>query len=144
MQQKHAYRKQSGAIKNAAYIIRRNRIKQLTRDNSFVQELVESGAITKEEALTHSQKNVITRAIGTDCDIKIDTYEFELEEGDILILCSDGLTNMITDEEILRVISSEASLEQKSDELIGIALENGGLDNISLICIKYDSKVGEI
>ena len=126
------------------YIIRRNRIKQLTRDNSFVQELVESGAITKEEALTHSQKNVITRAIGTDCDIKIDTYEFELEEGDILILCSDGLTNMITEEEILRVISSEASLEQKSDELIGIALENGGLDNISLICIKYDSKVGEI
>ena len=61
-----------------------------------------------------------------------------------MILCSDGLTNMITDEEILRVISSEASLEQKSDELIGIALENGGLDNISLICIKYDSKVGEI
>lgn len=124
------------------YITRRNRIKQITKDNSFVQELVESGAITKEEALTHSKKNVITRAIGTDCDIKIDTYEFELKEEDVLLLCSDGLTNMITDEEILEVISSDASLKQKSNYLVDKALENGGIDNISLICIKYDNKVG--
>lgn len=124
------------------YIVRGNRIKQLTKDNSFVQELIESGAITKEEALTHPKKNVITRAIGTDCDIKIDTYEFELKERDILLLCSDGLTNMITDEEILKVISTDASLKQKSNDLIDKALEKGGIDNISLICIKYDSKVG--
>lgn len=124
------------------YLIRNDEIKQLTRDNSFVQELVESGIITAKEAMTHSQKNVITRAIGTDCDIKVDTYEFELEDGDIIMLCSDGLSNMVKDEEILNISSSALTLEEQTNKLIDKALENGGLDNISLICIKYENKVG--
>ncbi len=124
------------------YLIRNGEIKQLTKDNSFVQELLESGAITAEEAITHSKKNIITRAIGTDCYLKVDTYEFELEPLDMIILCSDGLTNMIRDEEILSISSSDSSLEDKTNKLVDKALENGGLDNISLILIKYDGKVG--
>lgn len=124
------------------YLIRNGAIKQLTKDNSFVQELLESGVITPEEAITHSKKNIITRAIGTDCYLKVDTYEFELEAEDMIILCSDGLTNMIRDEEILSISSSDSSLEDKTDKLVDKALENGGLDNISLILIKYDNKVG--
>ncbi|MGB5824164.1 MAG: Stp1/IreP family PP2C-type Ser/Thr phosphatase [Proteocatella sp.] len=124
------------------YLMRNKKINQLTKDNSFVQELVESGIITSEEATTHSQKNVITRAIGTDCDIKVDTYEFELEDEDIVMLCSDGLTNMIKDEELLKILSSTVTLEEKANILIDRALENGGLDNISLICIKYENEVG--
>lgn len=124
------------------YLIRDGRIRQLTKDNSFVQELVESGVITEEEAVNHSKKNIITRAIGTDCYLKVDTYEFELEKEDFIILCSDGLTNMIRDEEILSISSSDYNLEEKTDKLVEKALEYGGLDNISIILIKYDGKVG--
>lgn len=124
------------------YLMRDDKVKQLTKDNSFVQELVESGIITPEQAATHAQKNVITRAIGTDCDIKVDTYEFELEDEDLIMLCSDGLTNMIKDEELLKILFSTVNLEEKANGLIDKALENGGLDNISLICIKYENEVG--
>lgn len=124
------------------YLIRNDHINQLTKDNSYVQELVESGVITAEEAVTHAQKNIITRAIGTDFDIKVDTYEFELELDDIVMLCSDGLTNMVKDEDILNILTSSVDLEEKTNRLVDRSLENGGLDNISLICIKYENKVG--
>ncbi len=115
-----------------AYLMRDGEIKQVTTDHSMVEQLISEGAITKEQAKTHPQRNVITRALGTDREVQSDIYMISAKKGDVLLLCSDGLTNEVDDEELGRLISGGASAET----LIKAAKENGGHDNITAIIIR--------
>jgi len=119
-----------------AYLIRNNSIKQLTEDHSFVEELVKMGKITEEEARVHPQKNIITRALGIDEDIDIDVISDKIFIDDIIFLCSDGLTNMLTDEQILSEFSKNINLETICQNLIDAAKLNGGYDNITIVAFK--------
>lgn len=115
------------------YLINEDYIKQITDDHTYVQELVKKGEITKAEAKQHSKRNEITRALGVDSDINIDIFEIELKENDKLLLCSDGLTNHITDNDILYCVNKYGI--NIVDMLINLANENGGTDNITVIII---------
>lgn len=119
------------------YLIRDGMIIQITKDHSLVEMLIENGSITKEDAKHHPQKNVITRAIGTDKEVSADIYEFSICEGDILLLCSDGLVNMVEDEKILSVITRTKTFEETADKLVTEAENAGGNDNITVILIKF-------
>ncbi len=120
-----------------AYLIERQAtaIRQITRDHSLVEELVEFGAITREEALTHPQRNVITRALGSEPTVEADCYELELQSGDILLLCSDGLSNVVRDEEMLRCAAGRRDPEQLCRALMHTALERGARDNVTVLAI---------
>jgi len=122
-----------------AYLITENRISQITRDHSVVAELVRRGEITKIEAENHPQKNMITKAIGTDFKVKPDIFEYEIEYNDIVILCSDGLYSMVSDEEILHIMLTERALQSRLEELKSLANERGGFDNITIIAAKAGS-----
>ncbi|SDY77645.1 Stp1/IreP family PP2C-type Ser/Thr phosphatase [Lachnobacterium bovis] len=117
------------------YIINRQ-IVQVTRDHSLVEEMVRTGKVKINDAKHHPDKNVITRAVGVVEDIAIDFFEVELDDNDIVLLCSDGLTNMVDDEDIKNIICSHDSGEEQISTLIGFANQNGGKDNITAIIIK--------
>lgn len=118
------------------YLLRDGKIKKLTRDHSLVSELVESGSITELEAKKHPHKNVITRAVGTSAEIKADIFETELKEGDSVLLCSDGLSNEITDKTILKTVNDAPCAMAAAQSLVFSALDNGGKDNITVIVLK--------
>lgn len=109
-------------------------IKQLTKDHSVVQSLIESGKIMPEDAKFHPRKNVITRALGTEDNISPDFGRLEISEGDSLLLCSDGLTNYLEDDDIFNIIKSEKA-ENVVDKLIDTANKNGGGDNITVVSV---------
>ena len=109
-------------------------IEQLTRDDSFVKYLIEIGDITEEEAKNHPKKNVLTKALGTTETLDVYVNTLKIEKDDIFLFCSDGLTNMISDEEIFKIVK-ENTPEVAKDVLLNLALENGGLDNITFILI---------
>lgn len=116
-------------------------ITQVTEDHSYVGAMVRAGELTKEEAVRHPDKNIITRAIGASREPKVDFFEVDLEKHDIILLCSDGLTNMVSDEEILDIMESEY-IGDVVDILIDEAKENGGNDNITAIVIQpFDEEV---
>ena len=117
-------------------------IRQITRDHSLVEEMVRMGGIDRETAKHHPDKNIITRAIGARDTIEIDFFYEELKDGDIVLLCSDGLTNMLEDEEIGRFLKGAGSLEERAEKLIEAANNNGGKDNIAVIII--DAFAGEV
>jgi protein phosphatase len=117
------------------YIIN-NGIKQITKDHSLVEEMIRLGEIDREDARNHPDKNIITRAIGAGEEIAVDFFEMKLEQGDTILMCSDGLTNMIEDEEIREIIESQKTPEQKAEKLVQIANKNGGKDNIAVIIIE--------
>lgn len=119
------------------YLIREGEITQITKDHSLVEMLVESGSITKEEARRHPQRNVITRAVGTDRTVEADVYEFITQPEDILLLCSDGLVNMVEDETILSIIEKEETLDDAANALVLEAERAGGTDNITVILVRY-------
>ena len=110
-------------------------IQQITRDHSLVEDLVEYGAITKEQALTHPQRNVITRALGSDAAVEADYFEFELQNGDVLILCSDGLSNTVSDEEMRLCALERKDPEQLCRALMHMALERGARDNVTVVAV---------
>ena len=116
-----------------AYHLSRSQIRQITRDHSVVQALIEQGLITAEEALYHPQRSSLTRALGVEQEVKVDIYNIELFPGDILLLCSDGLTDSVRDEEIKGVIGSSSNLDEACANLISQAKEKGAEDNISVI-----------
>ncbi len=118
------------------YLIENGLISQITKDHSLVQMLLESGSITETEALHHPKKNVITRAIGTDETVAADIYEFTANAADTLLICSDGLTNMLEDSEILSAITGADNPDCAVSELIRQAEDAGGVDNITVILIK--------
>ena len=118
------------------YVLRSpDRIRQITVDHSFVEEMIQAGRIDRETARTLPDKNIITRAVGAEDLLIVDFFRETLTDGDILLLCSDGLTNMLTDQEIARIVFSFRSLEEAADRLIFEANMAGGKDNISVILI---------
>ncbi|MEF9952516.1 MAG: Stp1/IreP family PP2C-type Ser/Thr phosphatase [Clostridium sp.] len=117
-----------------AYLIRNGEISQITEDHSYINELLKKGAITKEEAKVHPMKNLITRAVGTDKYVVIDTYEECIYSNDVLLLCSDGLTRYVTDSEILDFVIKGS----RSEDLVDTANLRGGKDNISVIVARKE------
>jgi len=123
-----------------AYLVRNDNISQITKDHSLVSEMIEKGEISLEEAKIHPNKNIITRALGTDETVEIDFFTVELENDDMILLCSDGLTTVLDDQEILDVLSTSTHFQEALDHLILKANEKGGPDNISIILIQHNSK----
>ena len=119
-----------------AYLLRNQVLTQITEDHSLVNELVKSGQITAEMALNHPRKNVLTRSIGMPSEVEVDVAIHFIADGDYLLLCSDGLTNMVSDEEITATIQETPELEEAVQSLIDQANERGGVDNITVLLIK--------
>ena len=111
-------------------------IRQITEDHSLVEEMVRMGGLDKETARNHPDKNIITRAVGARRDVEVDFFHVELQTGDMVLLCSDGLTNMVEDEMICRILKGGGNLEDRVEELIRTANQNGGKDNTSVIVIE--------
>lgn len=120
-----------------AYLIRKNKIFQITEDHSFVNELIKTGSISKEEAKHHPKRNMITRAVGSSSIIEMDLISKELEINDILLLCSDGLFNMVKEDIIVDVFIKEKNIQNACDILANIANDNGGIDNITVVAVKF-------
>lgn len=108
-------------------------IKQLSKDHSLVQEMVRLGGINPEEAKHHRNKNIITRAIGAEEDVKIDFFEYHLKQDDTILMCTDGLSNMVEDEEMFRIVRSSRDVVEAVEHLIEKANSNGGRDNIGVV-----------
>lgn len=121
-----------------AYLYHEGGLRQITRDHSMVQQLVDSGQITREQALLHPQKNLITRALGVAANIVPEYNRCEIEEGDILLLCTDGLTNMVPDEEIARILQDTAFFDA-AGVLISRALQAGGQDNVTVLLMGVET-----
>jgi len=113
--------------------IRNNEIKKITKDHSLVQELIDSGSISEKEAQNHPKKNIITRALGTSSSVNVDIFQLKNNEYDLYILCSDGLTNELTKEEILQVVTEEENYTSMANKLVHLAKEKGGRDNITVL-----------
>ena len=118
------------------YLVRDNHISKLTEDHSLVAELVKSGTIKPEEAANHPQKNVITRALGTEYTLEVDISHCDVLEGDYYVLCTDGLSNMLEDNEIMNIVTSSKDLDSACDRLINRARDKGGFDNITVVVIQ--------
>ncbi len=112
------------------------KLSQITRDHSLVEEMVALGRLNRDEARRHEKKNVITRAIGGAKEVMADFFEAELTAGNRIIMCSDGLSNMVDDNEIEEIISSGLDIEDKTRKLLDRANENGGKDNIAVVIIE--------
>ena len=120
-----------------AYMIRNNQLQRITNDHSWVFEQVQAGMLTEAEAEKHPLRNVITRALGGALQVTPDASEIEVKEGDVFLLCSDGLTGMVPEDEILKVVTqSNGDLEKACQKLIEEANERGGLDNVTAILVK--------
>ena len=110
-------------------------ITQITRDHSLVEDLLEYGAITKEQAKTHPQRNVITRALGSDAEVEADYFEFSLQGADTLLLCSDGLSNIVSDDELLAYAREYPEPELLCRSLMSKALNRGARDNVTVLAV---------
>src|ERR687898_11713 len=121
-----------------AYRVRAGELEQLTEDHSLVGELVRSGRLSPEEAEQHPQRSVITRALGTEPDVDVDTFTVEAEPDDIYVLCSDGLTDMVSGREILSVIAAADDLDDAARGLVDAANAGGGEDNITVVLFQID------
>ncbi|XCS12683.1 Stp1/IreP family PP2C-type Ser/Thr phosphatase [Aeribacillus pallidus] len=119
------------------YLLNKAGFAQITDDHSLVNELVKSGQISKEDAKEHPRKNILLKALGTEQSVDADIKTVGLEVNDYLLLCSDGLSNKVQEHEMESILSSDQSLEEKAKELIRLANENGGDDNISVITYKH-------
>lgn len=121
------------------YIIN-DEIRQITRDHSLVEEMVRMGGIDRNAARNHPDKNIITRAVGALDTVEIDFFHEELRPGDLVLMCSDGLTNMLEDEEIGMILRERISIEERTEKLVEAANNNGGKDNIAVILIDVFAK----
>lgn len=120
------------------YILNEVGFSQLTEDHSLVNELVRSGQISKEDAEHHPRKNVLTRALGTENSVEMDVNTIVFEEDDKLLLCSDGLSNKVTEKEMKELLQKNKTLGEKADSLINLANDYGGEDNITLIIVEFN------
>lgn len=129
------------------YLLNEDGFSLLTEDHSLVNELVKNGQISKEEAEHHPRKHVLLRALGTEEQVEIDIRSISWEPNDVVLLCSDGLTNKVDEKVIQKIISSDSPIHSKAEELISLANQAGGDDNITLILIKHgfsnEKKVNE-
>ena len=120
-----------------AYLIREGRMEQVTEDHSLVNELMKSGKLSREEAETHPQRSVITRALGTDPDVDADTFTIEAKSGDVFLLCSDGLTDMVGEREILELVElNRQDIDAALKSLVKAANRSGGEDNITVVAFE--------
>jgi PPM family protein phosphatase len=122
-----------------AYRIRDGELEQLTEDHSLVADLMRSGRLTPEEAEAHPQRSVITRALGTDPHVDVDTMAVEAEPGDVFLLCSDGLTTMVGDEDILGILAAAPTLGDAAKELVRAANTGGGEDNVTVVLFRVEA-----
>ncbi len=120
------------------YLIRQGGsvISQITKDHSLVQEMVRMGGLDEEEARNSKDKNIITRAVGASEDLLVDFFHLELAQDDMILMCSDGLTNMLEDEEIRMIVSGQRDIVEKAQKLISEANEHGGKDNIAVVLVE--------
>jgi PPM family protein phosphatase len=124
-----------------AYLVRGEQMEQLTDDHSLVNELVKTGKLSQQEAQVHPQRSVITRAVGTDPDVDVDGFTIEAEDGDIFLICSDGLSDMVDDEEILELVhQNRDDLDKAVKALVGAANRGGGEDNITAVAFRISSE----
>ncbi|MBQ9119116.1 MAG: Stp1/IreP family PP2C-type Ser/Thr phosphatase [Lachnospiraceae bacterium] len=122
------------------YVINKEQIRQITQDHSLVEEMIRRGEIEREAARFHPNKNVITRALGVNVDVVPDFFEVALTEEDTVLLCSDGLSNMVGDEEIRAVVlDAGEDLDEAGKRLLQLANENGGRDNISIVLVRREA-----
>src|SRR5713226_458113 len=134
----HVYITQVGDSR--AYLIRNGVAVQLTKDQSLMQRLVEAGELTEEEAARSERRNIILQALGPDARVKVDLTHQEVRKGDILVLCSDGLSGQVKKEEIAAVATRERDLQAACDKLIALANERGGPDNITVVMARFDGE----
>src|SRR5881628_1482691 len=132
----HVYLSQVGDSR--AYLIRDGAAVQLTKDQSLMQRLVEAGELTEEEAAQSERRNIILQALGPDAKVKVDLTHQELRRGDVLVLCSDGLSGQVKKEEIAEIVSAERDLQAACDKLIALANGRGGPDNITVVVARFD------
>lgn len=119
-----------------AYLLSASSAAQITTDHSFVEELVKAGAITREQANTHPQKNVITRALGTEKTVECDYYRIKMADGDALLLCSDGLSNLVSETEMLNVYSVSGTPEEICSGLLELTYQHGASDNVTIVVLE--------
>jgi protein phosphatase len=120
------------------YLVRNQQLSQITEDHSVVQQLVKAGAISEEEAQVHPYKNVITRCLGMQANVEPDTLELVLQPGDRILMCSDGLSNMVSNQTMQQVVNDHPDPQQASEKLVMLANENGGTDNITVVLLYND------
>jgi protein phosphatase len=120
------------------YIINDREIRQITRDHSLVEEMIRVGGIARADARNHPDKNIITRAVGVSDTVEPDFFTVEIKEGDTVLMCTDGLTNMLEDEEIRMIVNGSRDIVEKAEKLIKAANDNGGRDNITVVLIEPD------
>lgn len=132
----HLYLTQVGDSR--AYLIRGGQAHQITKDQSLMQRLVEAGELTEEEAAQSERRNIILQALGPDPKVKVDLTHQEVRRGDVLVLCSDGLSGQVKKEEIARVVTEHHDLSSACDKLIALANERGGPDNITVVIARFD------
>jgi PPM family protein phosphatase len=121
-----------------AYLFRDGTLQRLTQDHSLVDELVRRGKLTEEQAAEHPQRSIITRALGPEPDVEVDTWTYPARPGDVVLLCSDGLTSMISEERVKGVLESHDNLDAAADALIAEANEAGGRDNITVVLFRLE------
>jgi len=126
-----------------AYLLRAGELRQLTDDHSVVAELVRQGALAPEDAERHPNRNIITRALGTDSEIQIDETDLDLQPGDVVLLCTDGLSAMVRDEDIERLLREAPSLQDGAARLVEAAIEAGGLDNVTVVLGRIGPEDGD-
>lgn len=112
-----------------------DKIQQITVDHSLVEEMVRMGGLDREQARNHENKNIITRAIGAQEEVKPDFFEVKLQKEDRVFMCTDGVSNMLTDEEILEILNKDKAEEEQIEEIIAMANEHGGRDNMGIILV---------
>src|SRR5205807_4152060 len=125
-----------------AYLFRDGSLKRLTQDHSLVDELVRRGKLTEEQAAEHPQRSIITRALGPEPDVEVDTWTYPARGGDVVLLCSDGLTSMISEERVRAVLESHQNLDAAADALINEANEAGRRDNITVVLFRIEEREG--
>jgi protein phosphatase len=125
-----------------AYMLRDGALRRLTQDHSLVDELVRRGKLTEEQAAEHPQRSIITRALGPEPEVEVDTWTYPARAGDVLLLCSDGLTSMISEERVAEILTAAETLDRAADQLSGEANDAGGRDNITVVLFRVE-EVGE-
>ena len=125
-----------------AYLFREGTLERLTQDHSLVEELVRQGKLTPEQAAGHPQRSIITRALGPEAIVEVDTWTYPVRAGDILLLCSDGLTTMISEDRVAEILGEAGALDGTADALIDAANDAGGRDNITVVLLRLE-EVGE-
>ncbi|GIP32955.1 Stp1/IreP family PP2C-type Ser/Thr phosphatase [Paenibacillus sp. J2TS4] len=126
-----------------AYLLSNGQLRQLTEDHSLVNMLIKSGQITPEEAEQHPRRNILTRALGTDEEVDVDIIQAAWAEGDVVLVCTDGLSGAVPKEELRLVLNSEGDLDEKANQLVNKALEAGGDDNITVVLMANESNHSE-